>query len=68
MATWPRYIDPFERQYNKAFVGQLLFGADIVDWIHKRVQVFLRSCNTTSLKDVVMGALAEFVELQRRLE
>ena len=68
MAIWPCHIYRFERQYEKAFAGHRLFRADIVDWIHKQVQVFLHSCNTTSLEDVEMGALAEFGELQRRLE
>ena len=68
MATWPRHINRFERQYDKDFVGHRLFGSDIVDRIHKRVQVFLHSFNTTSLKDVESGSLVEFVELQRWVE
>ena len=52
MMTWPCRIDRFERQYNKDFAGHHLFGADIVDRIHKRFQVFLHSFNTTSLEDV----------------
>ena len=31
MATWPRHIDRFGWQYEKAFVGDRLLGADIVD-------------------------------------
>ena len=68
MATWPRHIDFFERKYNKAFAGNRLLGTDIVDRIHKRVQVFLHSCNTTFLEDVEMGALVEFGDMQRWVE
>ena len=64
MDTWPCHIDHFERQYDKAFAGHRLFGVDTVDRIHKRVQVFLHSCNTTSLGDVEKGALVDFVELE----
>ena len=47
MGTWPHHIDRFERQYNKDFARDPIFGADLMDHIHKRVQVFLHSCNTT---------------------
>ena len=60
MASWPRHIDCFERQYDKAFYRDPLFGADLMDRIHKRVQVFLHSCNTTAIEDVESGALEEF--------
>ena len=60
MGTWQRHIDRFERQYDKAFVKDTLFGADFMNQIHKRVQVFLHSCNTTAIKDVELGALVEF--------
>ena len=65
MEPWPHHVDRFKHQYNKAFAGHRLFGADIVDCIHKRVQLFLHSCNTTSLEDVESGALAESGEMQR---
>ena len=39
-----------------------------MDRIHKRVQVFLHICNTTSLEDVEIVALAEFIEIQRQVE
>ena len=52
MASWPRHIDRFERQYDMAFSWDPLFGADLMYWIHKRVQVFLNSCNTTAIEDV----------------
>ena len=68
MASWPRHIDRFERQYDKAFSWDLLFGADLMDWIQKRVQVFLHSCNTTAIEDVESGALEEFQGLQKRVE
>ena len=45
IASWPRHIDRFERKYDKAFSWDPLFGADIMDWIHKRVQVFLSVLN-----------------------
>ena len=50
------------------FALHLLFGADIMDQIHKQVQVFLHSCNTTSLEEVETRALADFGELQKRVE
>ena len=45
-----------------------LFGADLIDRIHKRVQVFLHFCNMTSIKDVESGALEEFGELKKEVE
>ena len=68
MASWPRHIDRFERQYDKAFAMDPLFGADLLDRIHKHVQVFLHSCNTTAIEDVESGALEEFRGLQKRVE
>ena len=65
MKIWSRHIDCFKRQYVKSFAGNRLFGEDKVEKINKRVQVFLHSCNTTSLEDVETGALAEFGEIQR---
>ena len=52
IGMWPRHIDRFERQYYKAFAKDPLFGADLMDRIHKRVQVFLHFCNTTTIEDV----------------
>ena len=49
MASWPHHIDRFKRQYDKAFARDTLFGVDLMYRIHKRVQVFLHSCNTTSI-------------------
>ena len=37
-------------------------------WIHKRVQVFLHSCNMTAIEDVDSGALAEFGGIQKKVE
>ena len=68
MASWPRHIERFERQYDKDFSRDPLFGADLMDRIHKRVQVFLNSCNTTAIEDVESGALEEFWGLQKRVE
>ena len=45
-----------------------LFEADSVDCIHKLVQVFLHSCNTTAIKDVDLGDLAEFGGRQKKSE
>ena len=40
----------------------------MIDRIHKRVQLFLHSCNITSIEDVELGALAEFGELHKKVE
>ena len=68
MASWPRHIERFERQYDKDFSRDPLFGADLMDRIHNRVQVFLHSCNTTAIEDVDSGDLEEFQGLQKRVE
>ena len=68
MALWPRHIDRFEWQYDKAFARDPLFGAYLMNRIHKCVQVFLHSCNTTEIEEVESGALAEFEGLQKRVE
>ena len=68
MFLWLRHIDRFEQQYDKAFARDPLFGADSMDIIHKRVQVFLHSCNTTSIEEVELGALEDFRRLQKRVE
>ena len=68
MALWPRHIDRFEQQYDKNFYRGPLFGADLMDRIHKRMQVFLHSCNTMAIEDVESGALEEFQGLQKRVE
>ena len=68
MASWPRHIDRFEQQYDKAFDRDPLFRVDLMDQIHKRVQVFLHSCNTTAIEEVESGALEEFCGLQKRLD
>ena len=39
-----------------------------MDRIHKRVQVFLHTCNTTAIDDVESGALEEFQVLQKRVD
>ena len=68
MASWPRHIDRFDRQYDKAFSWDPLFGADLMDRIHNKVLVFLHSCNMTEVEDVESGALEEFWGLQKRVE
>ena len=39
-----------------------------MDRTHKLVQVFLHSCNTTSIEEVELGALDKFRGLQKRVE
>ena len=68
MALWPRHIDWFERKYDKAFARDPLFRADLMDCIHKRIQLFLHSCNTTAIEEVNLGAFEEFRGLQKRVE
>ena len=68
MGKWPRHIDRFERKYDKAFAKDPLFGADLMDRIHKRVQVFLHSCNTTPIKDVEWRDLADFGGIHKKGE
>ena len=68
MASWLRQIEFSKRQYDKAFARNPLFGAYLMDRIHKRVQVFIHSCNTTSIEEVELGALEEFIGLQKRVE
>ena len=68
MGSWPCYIDCSKRQYDKAFARYPLFGADLMDRIHKHVQVFLHYCKTTAIEDVESGALAEFGGLQKKVE
>ena len=68
MGTWPRHIYRFDRQQDKAFVNDILLGADFIDCINKRVQVFPHSCNRTSIEDVELGALLEFRGIHKNLE
>ena len=68
MGLWTRHIERFERQYDKAFARDPLFGTDLMDRIHKRVQVFLHSCNTTEIEEVESVALADFGGLQKKVE
>ena len=49
IGLWPRHVDRFEWKYNNAFGRDPLLGADLMDRIHKRVQVFLHSCNMTAI-------------------
>ena len=58
-ATYTHRVDRFKRQCNKSFTGNPFFGEDLSDRIHKRVQVFLISCNTACLDNVDMGALSD---------
>ena len=39
-----------------------------MDQIHKRVQIFLHSCNTAAIEEVESGALEEVRGLQKRVE
>ena len=65
---WPHHIDCFEQQYDKAFARDPLYGADLIDRIHKRVQVFLHSCNMTAIEDVDSGSLIEFWGIHKKVE
>ena len=67
-SMWPRHIERFERKYDKAFARDPLFGADLMDRIHKHVQVLLNSCNTTATEKVESRALADFGGLQKKVE
>ena len=66
MGLWPCHTDRFKQQYKTAFARDPLLGADLMDWIHKHVQVFLHSCNTTSIEDVESGALLEFGGIRKK--
>ena len=68
MGLWPLHIDRFKRQYDKAFARDTIFGADLMDRIDKRVQVFLHSCNTIAIEDVELGAMSEFGGIQKKVE
>ena len=68
MVSWPRHIDRFEQKYDNAFARDPLFGADLMDLIHKHVQMFLHSWNMPAIEDVESGALTEFGGLQKWVE
>ena len=68
MATWPHHIDRFKRKYGKVFAGNCLFVSGILDRIHNSVQVFIHSCNMTSIHNSRTSALLEFGKLQRQVE
>ena len=68
MTKWPHQIEKFDQQYNKAFAGDPIFGADIIDSIHKWVQASLHLCKMTCLDNVELGALTEFGDLQKCVE
>ena len=67
MGMWPHHISRFERQYDKALARDPLFGAYLMGRIHKRVQVFLHSCNMNTIEYAESGALAEFGGLQKKV-
>ena len=68
MGMWLRHIDRFEKQYDKDFTKDPLFGADLMDLIHKHVHMFLHSWNMPAIEDVESGALAEFGGFQKWVE
>ena len=68
MTTWPRHIGRFGQQYDKASAKYPLFRAELIDRIHKSVQVLLYSCNMTSIEDVESGALEDFGGLHKKLK
>ena len=39
-----------------------------MDLVHKRIQVFLHSCNMTDIEGLESGDLAEFGGLQKKVE
>ena len=41
MGTWLHHIDRYKQQYYKFFAKDPLFGADLMDCIHKSVYLFL---------------------------
>ena len=65
MATWLWHIDWFEWQYDKAFAGNTFLVTDIVDCIHKQVQVLLHLYNMTCLENVYTGDLLYLENLRR---
>ena len=67
METLQHHIDRFERKYDKAFAKYPLFGADLMDCIHKRVQVFLYFYNRTAIEDVESGDLTEFNGIHKKV-
>ena len=68
MGWWLRHIERLEQQYDKAFARDPIFVADLMYRIHKRMQVFLHSCNMTAIEEVESRALAEFGGLQKKVE
>ena len=67
VGSWSRHIDRFKRKYYKAFARDPLFSVDLMYRVHKCVQVFLHSCNTTAIEEVELGALAEFGGIQNKV-
>ena len=68
MATWTIHIDLFEWKYDNAFAGNNFLVTNIVNHIHKQVQLSLHSCNITCLDNVDTGYLLQFEELWRIME
>ena len=57
MTTWTIHIDWFEWKYDNALAGNNFLVADIVDHIHKQLQVLLHLFNMTCLDNVDIGYL-----------
>ena len=68
MDMWLLHINQYEWQYDNAFEVSVLFGVDITNRFHKEVQILLPSNNMSSLDDVETALLAEFCDLQWRVE
>ena len=68
LGTCIRHIDRFDRQYDNSFAKDTLFRAYLMDRIHKRVRVFLHSCDTNSIEYVELGDLADFGVLKKKVE
>ena len=68
MGMWLRHIDHFKRKYDKVFANNPLFGAEFMDCIHKLVQVFLPSFNTSTIEDMESVSLTDFWGLYKKVE
>ena len=65
---WPFHIGSYEQKYKNAFAPNTLFGADIIDQVHKWVHDSLQSYNTASIEDVETMELEEFEDIHRILD
>ena len=47
--TWPCHIDRFTHYYDKELVKYPLFGVELINRVHYRVQVFLHCYNKVEI-------------------